>query len=785
MTLQRVVLRPRMDTNRHEFPCAERSPMQRFLLMLVFCFVSGIPAICQDQLPGTQPLTLEGDIASSLVDGVDRFLLGEIKKSRSRRVRYWKRDLSSHEAYNKSIEPNRKRLAHMLGIRGELVPFKSPELIATVDEIKSLASDEDGFVAAHVRWPVVDSLFGEGILLTPAGDVLADAVVIPDADQTPEQFMEEAGVKLAAGGCRVLILRTVSRERAKRNGRAILTNREFLHRPAFELGRTLIGYETHMVLAAVNWFSSDEIERPIGVLGHGEGGMAALFAGALDTRIELTSVSGFFGPRTKSWQEPLDRNVFGLLDEFGGAELATMIAPRKFFVTNGASSVMVTDGGTAYEDVESPEEIANPGPVLTISDNGAAPSSIRPVPQKAVIQELTRARQLVLGLPRNPRWYITTSEDYGCSLFAARLRLSRDPKRPELPKFSRSPKQAEAELVAHIDKYNQRLLDESRFVRKQFMKNLDTSSIEAYEKSVEPYRDHFAKKTIGQLPYKLKPSNARTRRKYDEEKWIGHEVVLDVFPDVIAYGVLLLPKGMKPGEKRPVVVCQHGLEGRPTDTIEGDHRAYHDFAAKLCELGYIVFAPQNLYIFKDRFRTLQRKANTIGKTLFSVIVPQHQQIVNWLKTLPNVDGKRVAFYGLSYGGKSAMRIPPLVPDYCLSICSADFNEWVRKNATTRENFSYVWTGEYEIFEFDLGSTFNYAEMAALIAPRPFMVERGHFDGVGIDEWVAFEFAKVRNLYAAKLKIPERCEIEWFDGPHTINGKGTFKFLDRHLNWQPK
>ena len=38
---------------------------------------------------------------------------------------------------------------------------------------------------------------------------------------------------------------------------------------------------------------------------------------------------------------------------------------------------------------------------------------------------------------------------------------------------------------------------------------------------------------------------------------------MDVFPDVIAYGILLLPKGIKEGEKRPVVVCQHGLEGRP------------------------------------------------------------------------------------------------------------------------------------------------------------------------------------------------------------------------------
>ena len=133
---------------------------------------------------------------------------------------------------------------------------------------------------------------------------------------------------------------------------------------------------------------------------------------------------------------------------------------------------------------------------------------------------------------------------------------------------------------------------------------------------------------------------------------------------------------------------------------------------------------QNLYLFEDRFRTLQRKANPLSKTLFSIIIPQHQQITDWLKTLPQVDPGRIAFYGLSYGGKSAMRIPPLVKNYCLSICSADFNDWVWKNASSRSPYSYLWGNEYEIFEFDLGSTFNYAEMAALIAPRPFMVEAG-------------------------------------------------------------
>ena len=258
---------------------------------------------------------------------------------------------------------------------------------------------------------------------------------------------------------------------------------------------------------------------------------------------------------------------------------------------------------------------------------------------------------------------------------------------------------------------------------------------------------------------------------------------MDVFPDVMAYGILLLPRDLRPNEKRPAVVCQHGLEGRPQDLLgEQGYPAYKAFAAQLAERGFIVFAPQNLYIFQDRFRTLQRKANPLKKTLFSVIVPQHQQIVNWLKTLPQVDAQRIGFYGLSYGGKTAMRVPPLVADYCLSICSADFNDWVDKNASTRNPHSYIFTGEYEIFEFDLGSTFNYAEMAALIAPRPFMVERGHFDGVASDETVAWEFAKVRFLYAAQLGIADRCQIEWFVGPHTIHGKGTFDFLHRHLSW---
>ena len=128
-----------------------------------------------------------------------------------------------------------------------------------------------------------------------------------------------------------------------------------------------------------------------------------------------------------------------------------------------------------------------------------------------------------------------------------------------------------------------------------------------------------------------------------------------------------------------------------------------------------------------------------------------------------------------------MRVPAVLDRYCPFHLLRRFQRVDQEERLRSIPASYMFTGEYEMPEFNLGHTFNYAEMAALIAPRPFMVERGHSDGVGLDEWVAYEYAKVRRLYA-QLGIADRTEIEFFNGPHTINGVGTFGFLHRHLNW---
>lgn len=285
-----------------------------------------------------------------------------------------------------------------------------------------------------------------------------------------------------------------------------------------------------------------------------------------------------------------------------------------------------------------------------------------------------------------------------------------------------------------------------------------------------------------ELPAATLPMRARSRLVYDEPNWRGYEVVLDVWPDAFAYGILLVPKDLKTGERRPVVVCQHGLESRPQKLADpGIESICHSFAAQLADRGFVTFAPQNPYIGGDRFRALQRKLNPLGKSLFSVIARQHERILEWLARLPFVDPARIGFYGLSYGGKTAMRVPALLPQYALSICSGDFNEWIGKTTNIEQAYSYMFSKEYEIPEFNLGNTFGYAEMAALIAPRPLMVERGHQDGVGSDEWIAYEFSKARKWYL-KFGVADRARIEYFDGRHEIHGQGTFDFLHEMLRW---
>lgn len=756
-----------------------------------------------DRIAGTQPLTMTEPLDVVMVRGIDRFALRELEESPKRREALWKRDYSSPEAYAKSVGANRQRFLTNIGAVDPRVPNSAIEFQVT-HEHSSLVAAADGLEVHAVRWRALDGVSGEGLLLQPTKDVKARAVVLPDADWTPEQFVGlTPGVdgkslipkRLAESGVQVLVPTLISRDDTFSGSPYVaFTNqphREYVYRMAFEMGRHVIGYEVQKVLAAVDIFTrmnaAEKRDLPIGVAGVGEGGLLALYSGAADLRIDAVMVSGYFQQREGVWEEPIYRNVWALLTEFGDAELASLIAPRPLIVE--AAGVPEIKGPAA----------AKPG-----RRGGAAPGRIQTATLASVRLEVDRARPHFEKLKAAEKLFFRSSGEgdgpAGTDVVLAEFLKGLNVESLAAPGkewsgvkvFTDASARQQAQ-IKELTVFTQTLLRLSSKVRDQLWSKAKRSSIEDWVATADELRQLVHAEMIGKLPEPTMPLNPRSRVFTNVEPnmpYKAYEVVLDVYPDVIAGGVLLIPNDLKPGEKRPVIVCQHGLEGVPVDTIRKDvdgFKYYSAFASELCKRGFITYAPQNPYRGQDRFRTLQRKSNPLKRSLFSYIIPQHQRTLEFLASLPFVDSSRLAFYGLSYGGKTAVRVPPMLvptdkrPGYCLSICSADYNEWVKKNTSDEDAYSYVFTGEYEIFEWNMGHFANYAELSYLMTPRPFMVERGHDDGVAPDEWVAWEFAKVKRHYD-KLGIGDRTEIEFFNGPHKINGVQTYEFLHRHLNW---
>lgn len=776
--------------------------MNRFPSALLFAIMPSW-VICQDStpLPGTAPLTwTDEDPSLHIMDGAHDFVEHEIAAAAKNLPSF---PLAEAER-TRFIAASRAALAGKLGVvDARLDPsleFVSSNPVSFEGEPgSSLVAEGPGFRVYQVRWAVLPGYTAEGLYVNPVAkreEISPPPLMIfvPDADETPEETLglsprlepkEQIALRFALAGFRILIPATVNRslfegmsgkdESLRKTSQG---HREWIYRQAFQMGRHPLGYEVQTVLAAADWFERAFPAAEVTVAGYGEGGRAAFYAAALDPRIDHAFVSGAFAPRDHAWSEPIHRNLFGLLPDHGDASVAALIAPRVLLV----------------EHTPFPEVKDQKGDLTT-------------PPFSEVEREWNRIASAMNALSLPPTFFLNEAHDGARgdypSVAGFLQAIGRDPDIDRIAPLALlvdgrtgfDPAVRHRRIFEGMQSHVQSLVDASTATREEFFLYAAEPGLRPGKWSTEKehpvlgpanfltrsveWRTRFEEDLIGVFDEDRLPLNPRTRKLRETEAWVMWEVGLDVFPGFEAWGILLLPKDLKAGERRAVVVCQHGRDGVPRDCIDAGKSAYNDFAARLAERGYITYSPHNLYRHEDRYRWLDRKANLIGATLFTFLVASHRQHLDWLKTLPQVDADRIAFYGLSYGGETAMRVPAVIPDYCLSICSGDFNHWTRKVADPDFPGSFMKSIEWEMPYWNLGNTYDYGEMAALIFPRPFFVERGHHDRVSTDAWVAHEYARVRHLYAC-FGLSDRTGIEFFHGGHSIHGVGTFAFLDRHL-----
>jgi len=236
----------------------------------------------QSALPATGGPEPLGEAAVQMEAGIGRFLDRQGAGFSTERAARWHPEYSSQQAYEQSVAPNRSHLAAMIGAVDRRQPDPQMEYVATTDS-PALAAETDRFSTYAVRWPVLEGVYGEGLLLRPKGPVRARVVAIPDADQTPEMIAglsldlppaRQFARRLAESGCLVIVPTLIDRtDRFSGNAAlGVYTNepgREWIYRQTFEFGRHPIGYEVEKIQSAVDWLKSGETDGTggIGVVG--------------------------------------------------------------------------------------------------------------------------------------------------------------------------------------------------------------------------------------------------------------------------------------------------------------------------------------------------------------------------------------------------------------------------------------------------------------------------------------------------------------------------------------
>ncbi len=441
--------------------------MRASLLALVLA-----ASLAAQSLPGTKPLDHAGDLGLDMVAAIDGYLNRQLRHSVQQRP--------------KPTPESRNRLKLVLGMVDARVPFESPQMLATVSR-DAKVGEGAGYDIYAVRWPALDGIDGEGLLLKPKAAPSAYVVAIPDADDSPEALVglapgvaadQQFARRLAEAGAMVVVPYILDRADDLSGNPAIrFTNqphREFIHRMSYEMGRHIIGYEAQKVLALVDWFQKLE-KRPVGVYGYGEGGLLALFSSALDTRIGATVVSGYFQPREDViFSEPLYRTVWSQLLEFGDAELAGLIAPRPLVIET-----------TSHPKVTGP-------PPERGTRRGAAPGRIETPSAAAVEREAARARQYHPKLEVSPN---------AMPAFLGVLNLKAAAGSPVKPVAGgASPYRRRERQFQQMVEHTQRLMRLSEFRRKEYFAQLDAASVDTLKASSVAYRKAFSEDVIGQMP---------------------------------------------------------------------------------------------------------------------------------------------------------------------------------------------------------------------------------------------------------------------------------------------
>lgn len=739
-----------------------RAASLRWLVLIVVAGIS--PARAAQPLPGTEPLRglpNVADIVKVQQAQVLGWFLQRIGQAEQARAAAWQPDFRSREAYEQSLAAERARCREMLGVT-DLAP--SP-----ADAQRELLAESRDVRIERVTVPSSEGLSARGLLFSPRTPGRHPLLIVcPDAETWPEAWAGLSGearpplwlTDTVARNALVFIPQSIERLADHPYCRKVknMDRRKVLYRLGYVTGRSMPGIDVQETILAVGYLG----ERPevdsgrIGLAGIGQGGMTALYTAALDRRIAATAVAGYFQCRDRCWEEPADRRLPAQLVHFGDAEVAAMIAPRMLAIAEGPSR--------------------SPAPEAVTSEFRRAASCWERLHASAELRLQTEpSDEEPVGRPIR-----MIADGLGLSEPAAN-RIWPDLRVPETAVQAHRDRHFEERLA-----WLRKRIDGSEAVREKHWGLIDRPAAEFPQIQAGMLAEY--RQLVGHVPTADTPLRPRTELALITDKYKAYRVLLDVTTGVELYGHLLVPRESR--RRAAAVICQHGLNGTPDD-ITGLGRpkdtVYHEFGRRLAEHGYVVFAPliTHHYLpysepnYAKPVNDKVRAADAVGMMRLAMVVAKTNRAIDFLQSLPFVDGDHIGYYGLSYGGYSAAWSGPLVERLAAVVVSGNFNDQRAKLTSDEASTSYLLHPYEDAYNWNSLHRFTYPELIAMTAPRAVCIEFGQRDTITTPEWTARAWKQVEAI-RDRLGLGDRIEMVEFQGDHEIHGSGVFDFLDRFL-----
>lgn len=324
-------------------------------------------------------------------------------------------------------------------------------------------------------------------------------------------------------------------------------------------------------------------------------------------------------------------------------------------------------------------------------------------------------------------------------------------------------------------------------------------SIEEYEVWKEALRNRL-KEITGLNKFKACELKPKLIESVQLDGYRRDKIIIQTENNVWMPFYMLIPDGIKKGEKRPCVIAPHGhgsvgkeaIAGTidNTEIVEKIGKYNYAYGIEFVKRGYIVFCNDargagerrehmnhgttKEALLSSSCNNLNFAAISLGQSLMAMLIWDLMRLIDYIEQCDNCDGEAIGCVGFSGGGLQTLWLAALEDRIKCAVVSGYFHGY--RDSILRTNFCGC------NFVPHLWETADVCDLGALIAPRALLVESGNKDNlngerglIDVAEQVAVTL-KAYKLYGQELKFYHHV----FDGGHQWNGLKTYEFVGKWL-----